>query len=259
MKRFVLLFLCMVTASAVGLAQNGAKPAEDKMAAKPSAPKAAPTVDAIVEKFVAATGGKAAVEKQTSRVMKGTFEIGSLNLKGDCEIFLKAPSKSLTVITLPQMGTIQEGYDGKTAWAQEPMSGLRDKSGVELADTKLSSDFYREIKIKQLYPKMELKGVEKVADREAYVVMATPAEGTPEKMFFDAQNGLLVRVDSERETPQGKMPVEVYLSDYREIEGVKMPFSIKQVTPVFSAEIKLTECKVNVAIDDAKFAKPAGK
>jgi hypothetical protein len=55
------------------------------------------------------------------------------------------------------------------------------------------------------------------------------------------------------------MPIEVYLEDYKEVDGIKIPFTVKQVTPAFSFTIKLAEVKHNVPIDDAKFNKPAGQ
>ena len=80
-----------------------------------------------------------------------------------------------------------------------------------------------------------------------------------EKWYFDADSGLLVRVDIERENPQGKVPVEVYLDDYREVDGVKLPFSLRQVTPAFSVNLTAEEIKHGVSVDDAKFKKPNGQ
>ena len=107
--------------------------------------------------------------------------------------------------------------------------------------------------------RQEQKGKQKVGDREAYVIVATPAAGSPEKWYFDTQTGLLIRTDSERESPEGKVPVEAYLEDYKEIDGVKLPFTLRQVLPAFSIIIKISEVKHNVPIEDSKFDKPSGQ
>jgi hypothetical protein len=66
-----------------------------------------------------------------------------------------------------------------------------------------------------------------------------------------------VRTDLDAETPQGKQPVEVYLEDYKEVEGLKVPFTLRQVTPAVSFLIKISEVKYNVPVDESKFNKPA--
>jgi zinc protease len=259
MKRFVTLLLFTLVAVGQGLAQGAAPKSEAKSAdAAKAAEKAPPlpTVDQILDKYVQAMGGRTAIEKLTSRAAKGTFEMAAMGLNAPVELYAKAPNRVATTINISGFGTVAEGYDGKTAWAQDPTSGLREKGGVELATARLDAEFHKELKLRELYPKMELKGREKVGEREAYVVLATPPEGSAEKWYFDAESGLLVRSDVEREGPQGKLPFEIYLEDYREVDGVKMPFTSRMVNPSVSITIRLEEVKHNVAVDEAKFAKP---
>ena len=252
MKRTLMILTLCSAIAVVAFAQGGQqKPATD---AKPAA---LPTADQILDKYVQAIGGKAAIEKQTSRVSKGSFEIPAVGASGTAEIYEKAPNKNAAIITIPGFGVIQEGYDGKTAWAQDPQSGLREKAGAELATAKLDGEFHKPIKIKQLYPKIVVKGKDKVGDRDVFVVEATPVESSTETWYFDAQSGLILRQDAERESPQGKQAVQSFLEDYKEVDGVKIPFSIRQVTPQFTVTIKIEDVKSNVPIDDAKFKKPA--
>lgn len=234
------------------------KPAEaPEAAAKTST--AEPTVDQILDKYEQAIGGRQAVEKITSRVAKGTFEIPAMGLTAALETYAKAPNKALTIQNFSGVGEAREGYDGKIAWSQDPMTGLREKSGAELATTVRESDIHAEIKTRQLYPKLELKGKEKVGDRETYVILATPAEGAPVKMYFDTQTGLMARTDRDIDTPQGQFHVVITMEDYREVDGVKTPFTARLESPMGSMVIKMTEVKHNVAIDDAKFNKPPGQ
>ncbi len=254
MKRIAMLLFVMLVPLALCLAQEEPKkPEAPAQTAKESV--SLPTVDQILDKFIESSGGKAALEKITSRYVKGTFDIPSMGASGTVEIYAKAPNKSYTVIDVPGFGTIQQGYDGTVAWEDNPMTGPRDLTGVELAARKRDVDFYRELHLKELYPKMEVKGKEKVGERDAYVVEGTPAEGKSEKMFFDVENGLLIRADAERESPQGAALVETYLEDYRDVDGVKTPFTMRQVNPMFSMTIKFSEVKSNVDIDDSKFSK----
>ena len=256
MKRtLTTLFLCLAVAI-TAFAQGG----QDK---KPADPKptteALPTVDQIVEKHVQATGGKAAIEKLTSRVMKGTIDIPAMGIKGSTESYAKAPNKFGTNSNIDGIGSFMQGYDGTTAWEQNPMAGYRVMSGSELALVKREAEFYSDLKFKQLYPKAVVKGKQKLGDRDVYLVEATPAEGGPEQLYYDVQTGLLARRDFVLDSPQGQMPTETYLEDYKEVDGVKIPFTIRQTNPAVSFTIKVTEIKHNVPVDDAKFNKPASQ
>jgi hypothetical protein len=144
-------------------------------------------------------------------------------------------------------------------WEDNPQTGLRDITGSELAAMKRYADFYGAIKLKDLYPKMTLKGKESVNGRDAYVIEATPPDGPPETMYFDADSGLLVRTQREAEGPYGKATVDTTFDDYREVDGIKLPYVMRFSMGAFAFVIKLSEVKHNVPIDDAKFDKPVAK
>ena len=258
MKRtLTTLFLClMLTVAAAVRGQDKPAPAKTPEA-KPAA--ALPSANQIIDKYVQAIGGKAAVEKLSSREMKGTFEMAAMGVSAPFVSYSKAPNKSVFTIDIEGFGTVQRGYNGTTGWSSDPQGGLRELSGGELAQMKLGADFYRDVKMMQLFPKMTVKGVEKVGDRDAYVIEATSADGITETMYFDTQNGLLVRTDTEAETPQGKMPATVLASDYREVDGVKIPFTVVQKTPTIEFTLKVDSVKHNTTVDDAKFNKPAAQ
>ena len=219
----------------------------------------APTVDQILDKYVQAIGGKAAHEKLTSRTGKGTFDIPAMGAGGPLEMYAKAPNKSLAIITIEGFGVVRQGYTGTVGWSDDPQSGMRELTGAEAAAAKIDSTFHRDIKLKEIYPKMELKGKEKVGASDAYVIVATPASGPATTFYFDTQTGLLLRQDSTRETPQGTMNIQELFEDYKEVDGVKIPFTLKQNSDAISFVIKLTEIKHNVPIEDAKFNKPSDK
>src|SRR5271157_6301254 len=221
-------------------------------------PQAAlPSVDQILDKYVKALGGKAAIEKLTSRVSKGTFEMDQLPGPATEEIGAKAPNKQYMVTDLSSFGQSRRGFNGAVGWEDNPQVGLRDITGSELAAMKRDADFYGAIKLKELYPKMTVKGKESVNGHDAYVIEATPPDGAAETMYFDADSGLLVRTQREGEGPNGKVTIDTTFSDYREVDGVKLPFVMHISMGDFAFVIKLNEVKHNVPIDDAKFDKPA--
>lgn len=238
----------------------GQKP-ETKTAVKPTEPKPMsvaklPSVKEILDKYVQAIGGREAQEKIQTRMMKGTVELAPMGIKGTGEVYMAAPDKSYNKISLNGIGDIIEAYDGKTAWTINPLQGNRDKTGDELAQTKLAANFHREINFDKLYPKMEVKGIEKIGDKEVYVVLATPTGLEMQTFYFDKQTGLLLREDATMISPEGKMPVKSFYDDYREIDGVKIPHKIRAVLPQFEITTVLTEIKNSVKIDENLFSKP---
>lgn len=225
--------------------------------AQTAAPSSMPSVDQIIEKYVQAVGGKSAAEKLNSRVAKGTFVMDQFPGEASQEIYEKAPNKQLSITDAPSFGVVKRGFNGTVGWQDMPQTGLQDLTGSQLAAMKRYSNFYGETRLPELYPKMTVKGKESVTGKDAYVVEATPDDGPAEIMYFDADSGLLVRLQTEGEGPNGKVNVDSTFDDYREVDGVKLPFLIHQSFGEFSFTIKLTEVKHNVSIEDTKFDKPA--
>jgi hypothetical protein len=215
-----------------------------------------PTLDQILDKYVASVGGRAAIEKITTVTARGTIEIPAMTLTGTVELLQKAPDKVLTRTDIAGMGVQREGFDGTNAWSEDGQMGLRDRTGAEFAEAKRTAMFPRELKLKAMYPKMTVKSREKLATGEAYLIEGASAEGTPIRMYFDTESGLLVRQIVQRQSPQGPLELNVTFEDFRVVDGVKRPFAIRQETSFFSAVVKYTDVKHNLPIDDATFSKP---
>lgn len=247
-----ILLTIIFAVSVAAFGQKGAvKPAETK-----TKPEKMPTVQEILAKYEKAIGGKQANEKINTRYAKGVLELMPMGIKGVFETYAAAPNKSYNKTTLAGLGDIIEGFDGQTAWTISALQGNRDKEGEELAQAKLTYDFYRETNLAKLYPKMELKGTEKVGDSDAYIIVGTPVGSPPETFYFDTKSGLLVRQDNTVVSPESKIPTKTFFYDVREVDGVKTPFKIVSMLPQFEITLTFTEIKNNVAVENSKFAKP---
>ncbi len=224
-----------------------------------AAPQAgnAPSVDQILDRYVQSVGGKDALQKVTSRDMKGTLDNSDDGTTSPAEIFTKAPNKYLAVVKSADGGESLEGWNGEKGWGKDPDSGLHDTDKAEQTAAKRDYDFYRELRLKDLFPKMALSGKTKVDDRDAYIVEATSADGATEKWYFDLETGLLVRRDFERVTiDDGIVLYEVDYDDYKDVEGLKLPATVRRKTPDYTLTYRFTEIKQNVPVEDTKFDKP---
>ena len=213
-----------------------------------------PTVDQVLAKFVEGAGGKAALQKITSRYVKGILEYVGEGTTQNIEIYKKAPNRYFRLNTTLD-GPYKEGFDGSVGWSIYPGETLRVLSGAELSRFKRNSDLYLELKLKEHLPNLTVKGKEKVGNTEAIVLEAVSTTGAPEKLYFDTQSGLLIQNDYEVETPDGKNYVTVLFENYKEVDGIQLPFTIRQVTE--DTMIRIAEIKHNLSIDDSKFGKPA--
>ena len=146
---------------------------------------------------------------------------------------------------------------GNTAWMNGPQ-GARDMREEDAAAMRRLAGLFWPSSIEQRYSRLSGGRTEKVGGQDAYVVQATTAEKSKERLFFDKQSGLLVRAVSIAETPVGPVTDQFDFGDYREVNGVKVPFLIQHYTLDRRGDftMKFTEVAHNVAVDDAKFAKP---
>lgn len=222
----------------------------------PAAPKEAPlpTVDEVLEKYVQALGGAAAMQKITTRVAKGS-RIGADGVLVPEDVSQKAPNKLLAVTSYPHV-VFTNAFNGSHGWGRSSTEGLRDLPGTLLAQLKNDSEFYKELKTRELYSKLTLVGKAAVGEGEAYVIAATPVSGSPEKLFFDVKTGLLVRRYAESDTIFGKFPLQTDYEDYRDVDGIKLPFLIHWSMPGRTWGRKIAEIKQNVPLDDAQFDRP---
>jgi len=224
--------------------------------AKPVPAVKLPTTQEVLDKYVAAMGGRDAVMKVKSWKSTGTVELVPMGVTGTVEILSAAPDHSYQKTTLAGLGEFVEGYDGKTAWSSNPIQGMREKSGAELSQTKLLNNFYRDINLDKTYSKLTVKGTEKVGDRDTYVVTGQ-AEGLPETTFyFDTKTGLIVRTDSTLVSPEGQQPAKIYLDEMKTFDGVLMPTKVRTVIPTMEIRLTITDYKSNVPVDETIFSRP---
>ncbi len=232
------------------------------------------TAEQIMEKSIEASGGRKAMEQLTSTMAKGTLEIVAPadshdhaaelvphpeppKMHSTMEFYAKAPNKRLIVTNIDGFGEIRQGFDGAVAWNQTPQ-GITEITGEALESIRREAVFNGALKWREMYPNVELKGKEKVGGRDAYVILLTPAPGKPVTHYVDAETFLMVGQSGTVDTPQGPLDIRTEMSDYRDIgNGVKAPFQLRQTMAVGQVVITMTEMKGNVAIEDAKFAKPA--
>lgn len=97
--------------------------------------------------------------------------------------------------------------------------------------------------------------------RRAYVIEAAKADGNTDKLYFDAETGLLLRCDLG--VAPGRYGLTWYFDAYRDVDGVKVPYRLVYrqnfAGSLVDTIFEFDEVVHNLAIDDAEFEKPGAK
>ncbi len=215
-----------------------------------------PTPTEIGDKYVQAVGGKEAADKFSAVALKGT-QTGQIGAGMQVEVYWKAPDKFFLAVTT-QGGVFSQGYDGSTGWTQGRM-GTREMSASELERMRDLESMYSPIKIREPFPRMRLAGRDKVGASEAWVLMAQDLEHRFERLYFDTETGLLLRRVVLTRTMIGTIPEQIDFADYREIDGVRLPYTIRMtgLSPRNSWDQKFETIQRDPGMADSKFSKPA--
>jgi len=216
-----------------------------------------PKAETILEKYIEATGGKAAYAKVHGDISTGTMTFTAMGLTGQLVMYSLAPDKRLVEITLEGIGKLSEGVNGDVAWSMNAMQGPRLKEGEEKATTLLQARYNAEAQWRDLYKTVETVGVEQVDGKDAYKVLLTPKSGRPITKWYDKDTNLLVKIAMTSQSPMGEIAIETFPSDYRKEGDLIQPH--KMVMKAAGQDLTMTFDKVeyNADIPKDKFDPPA--
>lgn len=216
---------------------------------------AKPTPDQILLKYLSAVGGAEAAGKITSREAKGNFSPGN-GPSIPLDLFAKPPGKLLIVLRRPDGGANQMAYADGQSWGTNGRQARPLRGGI-LDVVRSQAQLAFPAGLKSSFANLRVGRPEKVGDQSAYVLYAAVPGQPPAKLYFDQQSGLLLRVECFNRTPLGMDPIAVDYSDYRDVDGVKVPYRWTIGAPRNRSTIQFSQIQQNVAIPDSKFAPPA--
>jgi photosynthetic reaction center cytochrome c subunit len=241
-----------------------------------------PAPESILDKYIQASGGAQRLAGLTSFVGKGTsVGFGGFGGGGDVEIDAKAPDKRATIILFKAetgRGDQIRVYDGRTGWVRTPLNVLGEfqLTGSDLDGYRLDAQLSFPGQIKQILTNLKTGPPTTITDLPAPssqsslqadvtlgqshivdVVQGTGPRGMLVTLYFDKQTNLLIRELRYGNSPIGRVPTQIDYADYRDVNGIKLPFRLTYAWLDGRDSIVLNDIKTNVPIDDAKFAKPA--
>lgn len=216
-----------------------------------------PKAEALMDRYVEVTGGKAAYEKRKSEVMTIEMEFVGRGIKGTVVRYTDSSNNSYSSGQIEGVGKIEEGaYNGK-AWENSAVMGPRIKSGAENEDALRDSLFNMPLNWRKVY-KAETAGVESVNGEDAYKVVLTPlGEGNGQTMYLSKKTGLVLKTMRKAASPMGEISIDATPSDYKTFEGILYPSKIMQNAMGNQISLTMVSLKANEDIPKEKFEPPA--
>ncbi len=222
----------------------------------PAAPAAAPKADEILAKYTQAIGGKEAIEKVKTRVIKGV-SVAANGQSFPLEINYGGTDKYTLSVALPQTPTTQK-FNGAGGWLKNSRED-RAMDSSDIVRAKSLAWSLEPAQLKEPYMRLGFAGSEKVGDKDCWVLQGRLQDGRRVRFSFDKASGLLLRRVVQIVTAIGIDPEQTDYDDYKDVEGVKVPFSITTtyLDRNYNSTRKFTEIKHNAKVDDALFSLPA--
>ena len=221
-----------------------------------AATKELPTADQILDRYAEAMGGRAALNKLTTRTIKGRL-VSESGRTYTLEIVEKAPNLELLTATSPKGDVSRDGFDGTTAWNSSGAS-VFPSVGLEGARIARDAEFFVAADVKKRFPRRFVAGKEAIGSEDAYLVRVGGHGDVSEMLYFSVNSGLLLRRIVLTQTALGRYNEQTDFSDYREVDGVKLPFTVARMEVNTRYTEKYSEIKHNVAVDDSVFQMPVG-
>jgi photosynthetic reaction center cytochrome c subunit len=219
-----------------------------------AAPGALPTADQVFDKYLTASGGADAIQKITSRVEKGTLT-GFGGQQFPVDVYSKTPDKRISVMHLPG-GESVTGFDGHSGWLSVPGRPPHIMNAEENAAARMDADLHFPVDVKAQNRIWVVAPGEKIDGHDTTQAVGRTENLPPLRLYFDSQSGLLLRLVRYSETPLGRLPTQIDYSDYRDADGVKLPYRWSLARPGNRFTIQVDELHQNVPVDDAKFVAP---
>ncbi len=206
--------------------------------------------DRVVEKYLAAVGGREALSSIEDRTL--TAKLMVMGMTGTMEWHEKVPNKMHQTVDMV-IARVETWFDGERGYRIDPMLGAGPYSDEDVEEAKQNYVVAPLLSYKQRGWTARYLGEEPVGDQRAYVVEFTDEKGKVSTYYFDTSSYYLVKLVSPLPAREGPGNQELSFSDYREVDGVKFPYMMTRATPGMASEIVIESIELNTGLEDSLF------
>jgi len=209
------------------------------------------TAQSVIDMYIKSAGGKKKLESLKSFKQTFTANMGGMQLNGVVQV--KTPNKFLNEISMGGNVVQKQVLNGDKG-AMSGMQGSKPFTPEEVAEVKEEAIIIPELLYSNSSYEMELLGIDKKADQNVYAIEITKPSGAQQTNYYSTESGLLVASISTSEGPQGSVMEETVYMDYKQVDGVSLPHTMKVAAGPQKIEMTVNEIALNPKIDDSVFA-----
>jgi zinc protease len=213
----------------------------------------APPVGDVIDKYLAAVGGRAAVEKLQSLSLAGMVT----NRAGQASAFIiEEKQNRYREVRQTRPDANVRGFDGTGGWEQVGAKTV-DLGGFALDQALRLNDVGGALRLTEKYPTLQAGGGRPMQINGKDTTVLTGRAGiVTDQYYFDSASGLLLRRVVSTRTPLGQLQEQIDYADYRAVGAVKVPYEIKVTNWNTLDTFSISEARANVGIDDGRFGRP---
>ena len=227
-----------------------------------AAPLSAQSADSLIAKYIQASGGFARIQALQTLRRTGKYTGG-----GGFEAVVvqenKRPNSVREEFSIQGMTGIN-AYDGHNGWKIEPWQGKHDSEALgeeEMHGILDDADFDGPLVNYQAKGnKVEYQGIEQIEGSDAYKLKVTRPNGDVSFYYLDTEYYVPIRIDTQRMIRGAPQESETSLGDYKQVNGVYLPFSYesgaKGSSSTDRSKITYEKIEANVPLDALRFSRP---
>lgn len=188
-------------------------------------------IQAVIDDYVEALGGHAALDRLKTRRADGYIEIPNRDYSSRFLLYWEWPNHAWLGLLDPEDVERRSGFNGKTGW-REGSSGwgtYEVLSARGIQDLLRTVDPLRYANLREMYPNL-VREVMEPGDTRAAIVLRAAMNGAVHRYFFDSRSHLLVEIEDQ--TISEASPRRYQFTEYRRVDGVKFPHIIHEIVPI---------------------------
>ena len=214
-----------------------------------------PSGEEVMEKSIEALGGRAAFARHQNSLTKGKMSVSGVVM--DMTIYNAEPNLLYTLFESDMVGSMESGCNGEVAWDRSDMQGASLKDGEELEKALLDAAFNPQLHWRDRYTSVEVTAEEEIDGTTCYRTVLTPTVGETLTTYVDTDTWLTVKTETVSKSDMGSISIVTTPSDYREVDGVMVPFTT-DVVLMGAQEMKTVVDSIafNVDIPEGTFDLP---
>lgn len=220
-------------------------------------PDKLPTAEAVMKKYIDASGGVEKLKAVKSMSMTGKLEAKAMGIQGTVEIKMVSPSMVWEKADISGMGIQARGSNGEIAWENATMTGPRIIEGQEKARLLEQANFERIYAPMKYYKEVKVQGMADVDSKKCYKVDLIRKDGYVSTEYYSVETGLPLRTDLKLTLQMGEIEVKSKMLEYKNVDGIMYPCKIEMVFPNgISQTVILEKIELNPEIEKSSFDPP---